>query len=37
MLTTTLSDFSKNIKSYFDQVTEALIRLLLTEGKIRGY
>jgi antitoxin YefM len=36
MLTTTLSDFRKDIKSYFDRVTESFDTLIINRGKDTG-
>lgn len=36
MLTITLSDFRKNIKSYLDRVTESLDTLIINWGKDTG-
>lgn len=36
MLTTTLSDFRKDIKSYFDRVTEGFDTLIINRGKDTG-
>jgi antitoxin YefM len=36
MLTTTLSDFRKGIKSYFDRVTENVDILIINRGKDTG-
>lgn len=36
MLTTTLSDFRKNIKSYLDRVAESLDTLIINRGKDTG-
>lgn len=36
MLTTTLSDFRKNIKSYLDRVTESFDTLIINRGKDTG-
>jgi antitoxin YefM len=36
MLTTTLSDFRKNIKRYFDSVTQNFETLLINRGKDNG-
>ena len=36
MLTTTLSDFRKDIKSYFDQVTQNFETLIINRGKDNG-
>jgi antitoxin YefM len=36
MLTTTLSDFRKDIKSYFDRVTESFDTLIINRGKDSG-
>ena len=36
MLTTTLSDFRKDIKSYFDRVTQNFETLIINRGKDNG-
>jgi antitoxin YefM len=36
MLTTTLSDFRKDIKSYFDQIIENVDILIINRGKDTG-
>ncbi|MFN4086900.1 MAG: type II toxin-antitoxin system Phd/YefM family antitoxin [Spirosomataceae bacterium] len=36
MLTTTLSDFRKNIKSYLDKVTQSFETLIINRGKDTG-
>ena len=36
MLTTTLSDFRKDIKSYFDRVTNNFETLIINRGKDNG-
>jgi antitoxin YefM len=36
MLTTTISDFRKDIKSYLDKVTENFDTLIIHRGKDRG-
>ena len=36
MLTTTISDFRKDIKQYLDRVTENLETLIINRGKDRG-
>jgi antitoxin YefM len=36
MLTTTLSDFRKDIKNYFDRVTENFETLIINRGKDKG-
>lgn len=36
MLTTTLSDFRKDIKRYFDQVTQNVETLIINRGKDNG-
>jgi antitoxin YefM len=36
MITTTLSDFRKEIKSYFDRVTENFETLIINRGKDNG-
>lgn len=36
MLTTTLSDFRKNIKRYFDNVTQNFETLIINRGKDNG-
>jgi len=36
MLTTTLSDFRKDIKNYVDRVTEDLETLIINRGKDKG-
>jgi len=36
MLTTTLSDFRKDIKSYLDRVTESFDTLIINRGKDTG-
>lgn len=36
MLTTTISDFRKNIKKYFDSVTEDFETLIINRGKESG-
>jgi antitoxin YefM len=36
MLSTTLSDFRKDIKSYFDRVTESFDTLIINRGKDTG-
>jgi antitoxin YefM len=36
MLTTTLSDFRKDIKSYFDRVTSNVETLIINRGKDNG-
>ncbi len=36
MLTTTLSDFRKNIKRYFDNVTQNFETLIINRGKNNG-
>ncbi|MHA8050314.1 type II toxin-antitoxin system Phd/YefM family antitoxin [Aquirufa sp. ROCK-SH2] len=36
MLTTTLSDFRKDIKNYFDQVTQSFETLIINRGKDTG-
>jgi antitoxin YefM len=36
MLTTTLSDFRKDIKSYLDKVTESFDTLIINRGKDTG-
>jgi len=36
MLTTTLSDFRKDIKSYLDQVTQSFETLIINRGKDTG-
>lgn len=36
MLSTTLSDFSKNLKKYMDQITEDLDMLIINRGKNKG-
>jgi antitoxin YefM len=36
MLTTTISDFRKDIKSYFDRVTENFETLIINRGKDNG-
>jgi antitoxin YefM len=36
MLTTTLSDFRKNIKSYLDKVTQSFETLIINRGKDSG-
>ena len=36
MLTTTLSDFRKNIKLYLDKVTQKLKTLIINRGKDNG-
>ena len=36
MLTTTLSDFRKNIKHYFDKVTQNVETLIINRGKDNG-
>ena len=36
MLTTTLSNFRKDIKSYFDQVTQNFETLIINRGKDNG-
>jgi antitoxin YefM len=36
MLTTTISDFRKDIKSYLDRVTENLETLIINRGKDNG-
>ena len=36
MLTTTLSDFRKNIKSYLDKVTQSFETLIINRGKNSG-
>ena len=36
MLTTTLSDFRKDIKSYFDRVTQNFETLIINRGKDKG-
>jgi antitoxin YefM len=36
MLTTTLSDFRKDIKSYFDKVTQNFETLIINRGKDNG-
>ncbi|MFM1821057.1 MAG: hypothetical protein RLZZ402_1416 [Bacteroidota bacterium] len=36
MLTTTLSDFRKDIKRYFDRVTESFDTLIINRGKDTG-
>ena len=36
MLTTTISDFRKDIKKYLDQVTDSLETLIINRGKDNG-
>jgi antitoxin YefM len=36
MLSTTISDFRKDIKSYFDRVTENFETLIINRGKDKG-
>ena len=36
MLTTTISDFRKDIKSYLDKVTESFETLIINRGKDNG-
>lgn len=36
MITTTISDFRKNIKRYLDKVTENFETLIINRGKDRG-
>lgn len=36
MLTTTISDFRKDIKSYFDKVTQNFETLIINRGKDNG-
>jgi len=36
MLTTTISDFRKDIKNYFDQVSENFETLIINRGKDNG-
>ena len=36
MLTTTISDFRKDIKTYFDRVTENFETLIINRGKDNG-
>lgn len=36
MITTTISDFRKDIKSYFDKVTQNFETLLINRGKDNG-
>jgi antitoxin YefM len=36
MITTTLSDFRKDIKSYFDRVTQNFETLIINRGKDNG-
>lgn len=36
MITTTLSDFRKNIKNYFDRVTQNFETLIINRGKDNG-
>jgi len=36
MLTTTISDFRKDIKQYLDRVTENFETLIINRGKDRG-
>ncbi len=36
MLTTTISDFQKDIKRYFDRVTQNLETLVINRGKDKG-
>ncbi len=36
MLTTTLSDFRKDIKNYFNRVTENFETLIINRGKDKG-
>ncbi|MFT4153593.1 type II toxin-antitoxin system Phd/YefM family antitoxin [Parafilimonas sp.] len=36
MLTTTISDFSKDVKKYFDRVTKNFETLIITRGKDNG-
>ncbi len=36
MLTTTLSDFRKDIKSYLDKVTQSFETLIINRGKDSG-
>ncbi len=36
MLTTTLSDFWKDIKSYLDKVTQNFETLIINHGKYKG-
>jgi len=36
MLTTTISDFRKDIKKYLDQVTDSLETLIINRGKDSG-
>ncbi|MFQ5531904.1 MAG: type II toxin-antitoxin system Phd/YefM family antitoxin [Candidatus Nanoarchaeia archaeon] len=36
MITTTISDFRKNIKKYFDKVDEQMETLIINRGKEKG-
>ena len=36
MLTTTISDFRKNIKKYLDRVTDNFETLIINRGKVSG-